>query len=197
MGCNNETISMNNKLRMFGVAVLILTLITAVVLGLLISPGHPLTWVLVAMLVALPLIHRHMAKMQYLEWKPEYDIGIESIDSQHRNLVGLINSLQTAVDYSTGEEYQRQVLDKLVEYTRTHFKYEEGLMEQNGYPEFVSHCAEHKRMIARVDEVLEAYRQDQEDAMKKAVVFLKGWFINHINGTDRQYSKFLIDKGVK
>lgn len=197
MGCNNETISMNNKLRMFGVAVLILALITAVILGLLINPGHPLTWVLIAVLVALPLIHRRMAKSQYLEWKPEYDIGIESIDSQHRNLVELINSLQTAVDYSTGEEYQRQALDKLVDYTRTHFKYEEGLMEQNGYPEFESHRAEHVRMIARVDEVLEAYRQDQEDAMKKAVAFLKGWLLNHINGTDRQYSKFLIDKGVK
>jgi len=188
---------MNNKIRMFGVAILILSLITAVVLGLIISPGNPLTWVLLALLVVLPLIHRRLTGKQYIEWKSEYDLGIDSIDQQHRKLIALINSLQTAVDYSTGEEFERQALDELVDYTRTHFKYEEGLMEQNGYPEFESHRGEHERMIAQVDEVLEAYRQDQEGAMQNAIVFLKSWLINHINGTDRQYSRFLIDKGVK
>jgi hemerythrin-like metal-binding protein len=112
-------------------------------------------------------------------------------------LIGLINALQTAVDYSTGEEFERQALEELVDYTRTHFKYEEGLMEQNGYPEFESHRAEHERMIAQVDEVMEAYRQDQDNAMRNAITFLKDWLVNHINGTDQQYSKFLIDKGVQ
>jgi len=188
---------MNNKLRMFGVAVLILTLITAVILGLVVSPGNPLTWLLIALLVVLPLIYRRLTGKQYVEWKPEYDLGIASIDQQHRRLIGLINSLQTAVDYSTGEEFERKALDELVDYTRTHFKYEEGLMEQNGYPEFESHRGEHMRMIAQVDEVLESYRQDQDNAMQNAIEFLKGWLIDHINGTDRKYSKFLIDKGVK
>ena len=188
---------MNNKLRMFGVAVLILILITAVVLGLLISPGNPLTWFLIAVLAVTPLIHRRMVVKQYIKWKPEYDVGIESIDKQHRKLVGMINNLQTAVDYSTGQEFERGALDDLVDYTRTHFKYEEGLMEQNGYPDFEAHRAEHERMIARVDEVLEAYRQDQDSAMKKATAFLRAWLINHINGTDKQYSQFLIDKGVQ
>jgi len=188
---------MNNKLRMSGVAVLILVLITAVVLGLLISPANPLTWLLIAVLVVVPLIHRRMVVKRYIQWKPEYDIGIESIDKQHRKLVGMINNLQTAVDYSTGQEFERGALDDLVDYTRTHFKYEEGLMEQNGYPDFEAHRAEHERMIARVEEVLEAYRQDQDSAMKKATTFLRSWLINHINGTDKQYSQFLIDKGVQ
>ena len=188
---------MNNKLRMFGVAVLILVLVTAVILGLLISPSHPLTWLLVAILVLLPFFHRRLASRQYIEWKPEYSVGIESIDQQHRKLVGLINSLQTAVDYSTGEEFERQALEELVDYTRTHFKYEEGLMEQHGFPDFEAHRAEHERMIAKVNDVMEAYRQDQDNAMKNAITFLKSWLINHINGTDQQYSEFLIDKGVE
>jgi hemerythrin-like metal-binding protein len=186
-----------NKVRMFGVAVLILVLITAVILGLVVSPGNPLTWLLIAALVLLPILHRRLNASRFIEWKPEYSVGIESIDNQHRKLIGLINALQTAVDYSTGEEFERQALEELVDYTRTHFKYEEGLMEQNGYPDFEPHRAEHERMIAQVDEVMEAYRQDQDNAMRNAITFLKGWLVNHINGTDQQYSKFLIDKGVK
>ncbi len=188
---------MNNKLRMFGVAVLILTLITAAILGLLISPSNPLTWLLVASLLVVPLLHRRMKSHQHLKWKSDYSVGIASIDIQHRKLIELINSLQTAVDYSTGEEFERKALDELVDYTKTHFKYEEGLMEQNDYPDFEPHRDSHAHMIAKVDQVVEAYRQDQEGAMQQALDFLKDWLINHINGTDKQYSRYLIDKGVK
>jgi hemerythrin len=188
---------MNNKTRMFGVAVLILTLITAAILGLVTSPGNPLTWLLIAVLVLLPFIYRKLASRHYVEWKDEYSVGIESIDVQHKKLLGLINSLQTAVNYKTGEAFEREALDELVGYTRTHFKYEEDMMEQNGYPDFTTHRAEHELMIARVEEVLKQYQQDQDAAMQNAIDFLRGWLINHINGTDKQYSSFLIDKGVK
>lgn len=187
---------MNNKLRMFGVAILVLTLITAAILALVASPANPLSWLMVALLLLLPMAHRRLKARQYLKWKAAYNVGIESIDQQHRKLVTLINSLQTAIDYNTGESFEREALDALVDYTKTHFKYEEDLMEQNGYPAFAAHRAEHERMIANVDEVLASYREDPDNAMQNANAFLKDWLINHINGTDKQYSKFLIDKGV-
>ena len=188
---------MNDKTRMFGVAVLILALITAATLGLVTSPGNPLTWLLVAALASLPFIYRKMTLRHYVEWNDEYSVGIESIDTQHKKLLGLINSLQPAVNYKTGEAFEREALDELVDYTRTHFKFEEDLMEQNGYPDFTTHRAEHELMIARVGEVLNQYQQDRDTAMQNAIDFLRDWLINHINGTDQQYSQFLISKGVK
>jgi len=188
---------MNNKTRMFGLAVLILMLVTAAILGIMTSPTNPLTWLLIGLLLLLPLFHRKLTARQYVEWKDEYSVGIESIDMQHRKLLNLINNLQTAVDYSTGEVFEREALDELVDYTRTHFKYEEGLMEEHAYPAFEAHCREHEKMIARVEQVLAEYREDQDRAMQDAIDFLKDWLINHINGTDKQYSSFLTEKGVK
>ena len=182
---------------MFGVALLILTFVTAAVLGLIAGPTSPLTWLLIAILVSIPFIHRKLTQRQYVKWKDEYSVGIESIDMQHRKLLSLINSLQTAVYFSTGEEFEHQALDELVDYTKTHFSYEEGLMEQNDYPDFEPHKAQHQQMIARVEEVLAGYEQDKDTAMRNAANFLKDWLINHINGTDKQYSAYLIDKGVK
>jgi hemerythrin-like metal-binding protein len=138
-----------------------------------------------------------MATRKYLDWKDEYCVGIDSIDQQHRKLVNLINQLQTAVDYSTGEEFEREALDELVNYTKTHFSYEEGLMSDNGYPDFEPHKAVHEKMIKKVEEVLAEYEQDHDTAMSNAVEFLRDWLINHINGTDKEYSSFLIGKGVK
>lgn len=187
---------MNKNLSMFGVALLMLGLITAVILGLMAGPTSPLTWALVVMLVAIPFIHRKLSAKKFIVWKDTYSVGIDSIDQQHRKLVNLINQLTTAVDYSTGEEFEREALAELVDYTKTHFTYEEGLMEDNGYPDFEAHRAQHKAMIAEVDIVLAEYEQDHDMAMRHAVDYLRGWLINHINGTDKQYSSFLIDKGV-
>lgn len=188
---------MNRNAYMFGVALAILTLITAVILGFMAGPTSPLTWLLVAILVSLPFIHKKLSARRFLAWKDEYSVGIDSIDQQHKKLLNLINQLQTAVDYSTGEEFEREALDELVDYTKTHFSYEEGLMEQHGYPDFEPHKAQHAKMIQKVEEVLSEYQQDHDKAMMNAIGFLKDWLVNHINGTDKEYSEFLIDKGVK
>jgi len=187
---------MKRNLGMFGVALLILSLIVAVILGFMAGPTSPLPWLLVAILVAIPFIYRKLAAKPYIEWKDEYSVGIDSIDQQHRKLINLINQLSTAVDYSTGEEFEREALAELVEYTKTHFVYEEGLMEDNGYPDFEAHRAQHRAMIAEVGIVLTEYEKDHDKAMSHAVDYLKEWLINHINGTDKQYSSFLIGKGV-
>jgi len=193
----NKFVCINKRLCMFGVSLLILTLIVAVILGLLAGPDSPLTWALIAILVVVPFIHRKIASKQFVEWKDSYSVGIDSIDQQHKKLLNLINQLQTAVDYSTGEQFEREALDELVDYTKTHFTYEEGLMEDNDYPGFVAHKAQHETMFKKVGEVLAEYEQDHDTAMSNAAEYLKDWLIHHINGTDKEYSSYLIERGVK
>ncbi|MDH5436766.1 MAG: bacteriohemerythrin [Gammaproteobacteria bacterium] len=188
---------MNKNASMFGFSLIILTLVVAVVLGFMAGPTSPLTWLLVAVLIAIPFIHKKIAAKDFLEWKNEYSVGIDSIDKQHKTLIHLINQLQTAVKYSTGEEFEREALDKLVDYTKTHFSYEEDMMEQNGYPDFEAHKQMHVKMIKKVEEVLAEYEKDSDTAIENALNYLSEWLINHINGTDKEYSSFMISKGVK
>lgn len=187
----------SKKMCMFGVSLLLLTLIVAAILGLMAGPGSPITWLLVVSLLVIPYLYRKFFIKDYVEWKSDYSVGIDSIDQQHKRLINLINQLHTAVDYSTGPEFEREALDELVDYTKTHFTYEEGLMEQNGYPDFEPHKTQHQKMLKKVEEVLAEYQKDQETAMANAAEYLKDWLINHINGTDKEYSSYLIGKGVK
>ena len=83
------------------------------------------------------------------------DVGIDSIDQQHKKLISLINSLQTAVDYKAGAEFEREALDALVDYTKTHFSYEEGLMEQNGLDQLVT---DRVHGVERSHRILEDHR---------------------------------------
>ena len=44
----------------------------------------------------------------------------------HKRLLGLINSLQTAVYFSTGEVFEHESMDAPVDYTKTHFSNKES-----------------------------------------------------------------------
>lgn len=188
---------MNQNASMFGVSLIILTLIVAVILGFMADPTSLVTWILLAALIAIPFLHRKMANKGFLEWKEEYSVGIDSIDEQHKKMIDLINQLQAALIYATGIEFERDALNALVDYTKVHFAYEEGMLEDNDYPGFEAHKAQHAKMIAKVEAVLEEYQKEPETAMKNAVDYLQDWLIVHINGTDKAYCDYIIAKGVK
>ena len=187
---------MNKAMDMCALSLFLLTLIIAVLLAVMAGPTSPLTWSMVGVLLLIPFIRRKFKYRGRVDWKDGYSVGIESIDQQHKKLINLINMLQTSVDYSTGEEFERECLAAVVDYTKTHFVYEEGLMSKYGYPDFEAHKAQHQQMINKVDDLLAEYEEHPESTMQEALDFLKQWLIRHINGTDKQYSEFLLSKGA-
>ena len=182
---------------MLVMAVLVVSLISLTVVGFLSGISNPLPWISLSLLVLVILIHNILVKRQYLSWKDSYSVGIESIDNDHKKLIHLINNLQTAMNFKTDPQFEKQTLDEVIDYTQYHFKREEDLMENNDYPDFVPHKEAHTRMIDQVNAYVEAYENGDENAIESLLNYLKQWLIKHINGTDQEYSEFLISKGVK
>ena len=187
---------------MLGMAILVLSLVALIIIGFLSGISNPLPWISMAILAVVILIHNRIVKDRYLSWNDSYSVGIESIDNDHKKLILLINNLQTSIDYKTDNEFEKQTLDEVVDYTKYHFTREEDLMEKNGYSDFVAHKAQHQKMIDKVTELVQAYKKDESKGIKAGAIesllmYLKSWLINHINGTDQEYSEYLISKGVK
>jgi len=187
---------MRKSLHTFGLSVTIVLVILMILLGFLWGPTNPVSWIGIAILIALPYVHKRMTAKNYVHWQPDMSVGIEIIDEDHKKLLDLINNLQRAVDYHMGESFERQALAELVEYTKTHFEREEGLMLSNGYPEFDAHKQEHVDMIAKVGKFLDAYDKDRDRTIDELAEFLRSWLVTHIRGTDQAYVPFLHAKGV-
>lgn len=187
---------MRKSLQTLGLSIFILFALLVIGIGFLFGMDNPVPWIMIAILVALPYVNKIREKSRFVAWKDDLSVSIDSIDDDHKKLLTLINNLQTAIYYPTGEAFERLALQELVDYTKYHFQREEDLMTQHGYPDYDAHKAQHDAMIAKVGEFLQAYEQDRENTVEALSDYLKTWLIKHIAGTDQQYSPYLRARGV-
>jgi hemerythrin len=134
--------------------------------------------------------------MAFMDWTDSLDVGVSSINDQHKKLVALVNDLHDAIQKEQGNDALGKTLDGLIDYTKTHFAYEEQLFAQTGYADAATHKQEHDKLCATVLDVQAKFKAG--NALPGDVLsFLKDWLINHIQGTDKKYGPHLSSNGVK
>ncbi len=125
-------------------------------------------------------------------------VGVEVLDHDHMALVGMVNTLFDGIQSGQGKDALGKILDDLLEYTTGHFKREEDLFAQAGYPEAAEHTARHEALRAQVLEIRRVYLAGATPTLSLDVMnFLKRWLVDHIQGSDRKYGPFLNAKGIR
>lgn len=132
--------------------------------------------------------------MALLNWSDEFSVGIEIIDKQHMILVRAINLLAMAVERNGSNELLSEIFKTLVDYTNTHFSYEEELFEFYGYPQTDKHKAEHKALLNKVLEFKGQWEAGHADIGPDVLRFLVDWLRHHILGSDKKYSGYLVEQ---
>ena len=78
-----------------------------------------------------------------MEWSEKLSIGVDLIDSQHKELFLKINGLVAAIKDHTCKYKISDVIKFLEDYIVFHFSEEEAYMRHNDYPEYLRHKAQH------------------------------------------------------
>ena len=121
-----------------------------------------------------------------LVWNNSLETGIDVIDNQHRRIVAYINTLDQA--RMTGDAKRvNSVIEQLVDYTQSHFGFEEALMEEAGYKFLMPHKKVHELFIRRVAGFT-ARAAKGEDIAEELQRVLSTWLLNHIAGEDNDYA---------
>ncbi|MBI5006140.1 MAG: bacteriohemerythrin [Nitrosomonadales bacterium] len=123
--------------------------------------------------------------MARMEWTQDLESGIPVIDTQHRRLIDFINELDDANRTGNTEE-TNHVMEGLLNYTVTHFEFEEALQERAGYPYLKAHRRIHEIFMKKVAEI-RARANQGENVAPVLLHMLQGWLASHIKGEDRDY----------
>jgi len=123
--------------------------------------------------------------MAYMEWTRDLESGIQVIDAQHKRIIDFINELYDAREAGRVDETNR-VMEGLLNYTITHFEFEEGLQEKAGYPFLKAHQRIHEIFMKKVADI-RARAAAGEEVAHELLTLLKGWLVSHIKSEDRDY----------
>jgi hemerythrin len=118
-------------------------------------------------------------------------VGIPQIDAEHRQLVDHYNALLQALD--EGEDITAFGLSfySLIVHMRQHFRHEEALMQDAGYPGLTLHRAQHRKLLANAEDFLSSVltRFEKYDCTAVAKYF-KYWLLDHVTHYDRSFAEF-------
>jgi hemerythrin len=87
-------------------------------------------------------------------------------------------------------------VDRLVQYTGTHFAHEERLMRTHEYPDLAAHRAEHEAMTAKVIEFQAEFKAGRAALSMEMLQELENSITGHIRSSDLQYSTFIHETAV-
>lgn len=127
----------------------------------------------------------------FFVWNEAMSVGRPELDSDHQRLIGIINRLWVAEDNGNRQVIEF-VLDDLVQYTESHFKREEHMMDDVDYPDFERHRRIHQAICRRLEEIRWEYFQGLREELRGEILeFLKDWLNEHILGEDMRYRPYL------
>lgn len=125
-----------------------------------------------------------------MKWQTYYDLGIESIDAQHKTLVQMITQLEEAKDRSTIE----LVFKELADYIDIHFEYEEQLLKISEYAGYIEHIKHHKALVEKIVELRSEFLSNPTFKIYELTDFLVDWLNSHILTEDIKYVPSVIGK---
>lgn len=135
--------------------------------------------------------------MAFFEWTPRLSVGLDSVDRQHRLLIGYINELSDAVEGGRSGNVLQKILERLRNYTRVHFAYEEAMFKVYRYEEANDHAYAHHAFVRMIEECETRQAKGETNVAADLLQYLKTWLAEHILVEDKAYAKVLAERGAQ
>ncbi|MBT7615970.1 MAG: hemerythrin family protein [Calditrichaeota bacterium] len=123
---------------------------------------------------------------EIFKWKDEYLIGINEIDEQHKKLFSIASSFEQSIDL----DQSKNALMNVFQYTREHFRLEEGYMKNVNFPGIERHMLEHESFISEFNELVSNFGNSDSER-SNILDFFSHWIVDHICKNDHLLALFV------
>ena len=122
--------------------------------------------------------------MDLLQWKPEYSVGVESVDDEHRKMIELINELGAEIGDHADTERVEVFLGEIYAAIASHFALEERFMRNANYPEYEAHKQDHEALLDELVDIMDNFVADPVTGARTLASKLSDWFAVHFSSFD-------------
>lgn len=134
--------------------------------------------------------------MDKFDWLESFELGIEEVDEDHRGMLALMKKIEGAAD---NESYDlcNELLEELLAFTIAHFKREEQMLEDVGYPNVDLHKHYHEELLARAKSVMSVCQDiKSKDNLKECCYEMFSFLVDDVVTGDLKFKSYLEDKGL-
>ncbi|GAA6171143.1 bacteriohemerythrin [Colwellia sp. KU-HH00111] len=126
--------------------------------------------------------------MHTYEWKKQYYIGLDLIDSEHSNLFACINKLVIAQHFE--QSIILSLADEVISYAEFHFLSETNFMRILNYPKLKEHMAYHNELTQELWQRRDKLTESTSN-LQKFIEFIVTWFVEHTQTIDREFAAYV------
>jgi len=117
-------------------------------------------------------------------------VGNELLDAQHKVILSYMAKVYAHLLADKKDEDLFGLIDRLDTCCKFHFLDEEKIMEEMGLLEIQEHKAQHALFVTHLENFMGKYEESDSVRNIDELVFLKRWFMEHIEVFDRRYAEF-------
>ena len=117
--------------------------------------------------------------MTLLTWKPEYAVGVESVDFEHKKMIELINEIYEEMKLRRDADSIEQFLGDVHFAISAHFALEERLMRDSAFAEYEAHKGDHEELLDQIRDLMDRFVADPDEGFDLLKEHLSDWFENH------------------
>ena len=127
------------------------------------------------------------------QWESNLETGCEEIDSQHKELIKLVNKLIEASSSGKSANLVSESLDFLTSYAVRHFADEEKLQIDFKYPDYPAHKRKHDDFKVVVGELVQRVKKEgpTEKIIEDVSSTIGSWLLEHIMGDDFRMANYV------
>ena len=117
--------------------------------------------------------------MTLIKWQPSFSLGIPSVDHEHRELIGAINTVYDSMVSNVNPEIIEACLEDIYADISSHFALEERHMRDAGYEEYEAHKDQHEDLLDQIRSMMDLFEEDPGAGRIILQQELSDWFSIH------------------
>lgn len=129
--------------------------------------------------------------MTLIAWNASHETGYAPMDTEHMRLAGLLNELHDDLLHGSSLTLIETEFQRIARHTASHFRHEERLMEESGFPDSPNHLLAHQQLEAQIADLSRQIDEGEPVFTLELAEFLRNWLLNHIMTMDKKLGEHL------
>ncbi len=126
-----------------------------------------------------------------LQWAESFELGVEEIDSEHREMFNIARDLEQAAQRHDLEKCSTLV-DHFIESCKRHFENEEAFLARIGYPDIEVHSKYHKSLVNKAKALkVTCGKEIESERMEKCYLDTINLLLDDIVRGDLSFKSYL------